>query len=96
LSSKHDEFSVQSVLNLEGFYLRVVDTTELRKSVEADYPIWDIGLMVGIFASFMLPVLLAFLLELQNESFWIGNQIENKLGIPLLGSVQFYKTGIQK
>ena len=91
LGKKHDELKVQSVSNLGGLDLRVIDTPKLRKNVEADYPQWDYGLGIGIPGSILLAILLAFFLELLNESFWIGDQVENKLGIPLLGSIRFYE-----
>lgn len=90
LGTKHDELSVQSVSNLGGFDLRIIDTPELRENVEADYPIWEMGLGFGIPASIIIAIIFAFFLELFNESFWIGDQVENKLGIPLLGTVKFY------
>ena len=96
LGKKHDELNVQSISNFGGFNLRIIDTPELCETVKADYPIWDVGLGVGIPASIILAIILAFLLELQNESFWIGSQVENKLGIRLLGSIKFYETNIQK
>lgn len=91
LGKKHDELKVQSVSNLGGLDLRVIDTPKLHKNVEADYPQWDYGLGIGIPGSILLAILLAFFLELLNESFWIGDQVENKLGIPLLGSIRFYE-----
>ena len=91
LGKKHDELKVQSVSNLGGLDLRVIDTPKLRSNVEADYPQWDYGLGIGIPGSILLAILLAFFLELLNESFWIGDQVENKLGIPLLGSIRFYE-----
>jgi uncharacterized protein involved in exopolysaccharide biosynthesis len=91
LGKKHDELKVQSVSNLGGLDLRVIDTPELRKNIEADYPLWDYGLGAGIPGSILLAILLAFFLELLNESFWIGDQVESKLGIPLLGSIKLYE-----
>jgi len=93
LGKKQDELKVQSVSNLGGLDLRVIDIPELRKNIEENYPMWDIGLGVGIPSSILLAILLAFFLELMNESFWIGDQVENKLGIPLLGSIRLYETG---
>jgi uncharacterized protein involved in exopolysaccharide biosynthesis len=92
LGKKHDELKVQSVSSLGGLDLRVIDTPELRKNIEEDYPMWDYGLGAGIPGSILLAILLAFFLELLNESFWIGDQVENKLGIRLLGSIRLYET----
>ncbi|MEW6079433.1 MAG: Wzz/FepE/Etk N-terminal domain-containing protein [Thermodesulfobacteriota bacterium] len=91
LGKKHDELKVQSVSNLGGLDLRVIDTPKLGKNIEADYPMWDYGLGAGIPGSILLAILLAFFLELLNESFWIGDQVENKLGIRLLGSIRLYE-----
>ncbi|MBW2051420.1 MAG: hypothetical protein JRG97_05635 [Deltaproteobacteria bacterium] len=96
LGKKHDELNVQSVSNLGGFDLRVIDMPELPDRLEPDYPSWEVGLGVGIPAIILLSILIAFLLELLNESFWIGDQIEKKLGIPLLGTIRLHEIKLKK
>ncbi len=95
LGKKYGELNIQSVSNLGGFDLRVIDMPELRNDMKPHYPVWNLGLGLGVTASMILSLILAFFLELQNESFWIGNQVENKLGIPLLGSIKFYHDSIK-
>ena len=88
LGSKHDELNVQRMSNLGGLDLRVIDTPKLSEGVETYWPWWDVNLGIGIPASIFLAFVFAFLLELLNESFWIGNQIEKRLNIPLLGTIR--------
>ena len=91
LGSKHDELNVQRVSDLGGLDLRIIDTPKLSEHAEADWPWWDVNLGIGIPASILLAIVLAFLLELLNESFWIGNQIEKRLNIPLLGTIREFR-----
>jgi uncharacterized protein involved in exopolysaccharide biosynthesis len=91
LGSKQDELNVQRVSNLTGIDLRVIDTPKISGTAEPDLPNWDLNLGVGIPASILLAVGFAFLLELWNESFWIGDQIEKRLNIPLLGTIHKVK-----
>ncbi|MEW5948875.1 MAG: Wzz/FepE/Etk N-terminal domain-containing protein [Thermodesulfobacteriota bacterium] len=91
LSSKHDKLAVQRVSNLSGFDLRVIDSPEISENAESDWPYWDLNLEIGIPASILVAIGFAFLLELRNESFWIGEQIEKRLNIPLLGTIHEVK-----
>jgi uncharacterized protein involved in exopolysaccharide biosynthesis len=95
LSSKHDELNVQRVSNLSGIDLRIIDTPKISDTAEPDLPNWNLNLGIGIPASVLLAIGFAFLLELSNESFWVGDQIEKRLDIPLLGTIHEVK-GVEK
>jgi len=91
LASKQDELNVQRVSKLTGIDLRVIDTPKVSDIAEPDLPRWDLNLGIGIPVSVLLAIGFAFLLELWNESFWIGDQIEKRLNIPLLGTIHEVK-----
>lgn len=88
LGKKYDELKVQSVSRLGGANLRIIDYPRLSTHMEPDFPRWELGLPIGVVCSIMVSIILAFLLELQNESFWTGSQVEGRLGIPLLGTIK--------
>lgn len=91
LASKQDELNVQRVSKLSGIDLKVIDTPKVSDIAEPDLPRWDLNLGIGIPVSVLLAICFAFLLELWNESFWIGDQIEKRLNIPLLGTIHEVK-----
>jgi uncharacterized protein involved in exopolysaccharide biosynthesis len=91
LSSKQDELNVQRASKLTGIDLRLIDTPKISVTAEPDLPNWDLNLGIGIPASVLLAIGFVFLLELSNESFWVGDQIEKRLNIPLLGTIREVK-----
>lgn len=91
LDSKQDELNVQRVSKLTGIDLRLIDTPKISDTADPDVPDWELNLGIGIPASVLLAIGLAFLLELSNESFWVGDQVEKRLNIPLLGTIREVK-----
>jgi len=91
LGSKQDELNVQRLSKLTGIDLRVIDTPKISDTADPDLPDWELNLGIGIPASILLAIGFAFLLELSNESFWVGDQIEKRLNIPLLGTIREVK-----
>lgn len=91
LSSKHDKLKSQRISNLCGVDFRMIDIPELSDNAEPDWPYWDLNLLIGVPISIFLAIGFAFLLELSNESFWRGDQIEKRLNIPFLGAISEIK-----
>ncbi|MBE9569993.1 MAG: hypothetical protein IMF11_05175 [Proteobacteria bacterium] len=91
LSSKHDKLKIQRISNLCGVDFRMIDIPELLDNAEPDWPFWDLNMLIGVPISIFLAIGFAFLLELSNESFWRGGQIEKRLNIPFLGTISEIK-----
>ncbi|MFH1025706.1 MAG: Wzz/FepE/Etk N-terminal domain-containing protein [Nitrospirota bacterium] len=91
LSSKHDKLDVQRVSQLSGIDLSIIDSPTLAENAEEDWPDWYLNMGIGIPSSILVAIILAFMLELLNDSFWTPGQITKRLNIPVLGTIQEIK-----
>jgi len=91
LSDKHAKLNIQKASDLSGVDLQILDVPELADDMEPDWPFWDINMMVGVIFSLFCGVGLAIILEIYNDTFWTGRQIEQKLQVPCLGTLHYHK-----
>ena len=69
LSSKYDELNVQRASALGGLNMMVIDTPALSERSEPYWPDWMLNLLIGIPASFLVGLGLAFLRKIWREPF---------------------------
>ncbi|MCG2722944.1 MAG: hypothetical protein L6290_13170 [Thermodesulfovibrionales bacterium] len=91
LSSKHDKLDVQRVSQLSGIDLSIIDSPTLAENAEQDWPDWYLNMGIGIPSSMLAAIILAFMLELLNDSFWTPGQITKRFNMPVLGTIQEIK-----
>ena len=87
LLAKLSELGVQQSSHMSGYDLKIIDKAFIPENSEPDQPKWLFALPLGMLASFLLGVGVAFSIEYWDESFKSAGEVEEQLGVRVLCTV---------
>ncbi len=87
LLDKFSELEVQKTSQMSGYDLKVIDKAFLPDNARPTKPKWLFTLFMGLVGSFLLAFGIVFFIEYWDESFQSPDQIEDKVGLPVLCTV---------
>jgi len=87
LKSRFERLQVEQKTDSNEYNLRVLDAAFVPPSRDQDWPIWWLNLLVGAFLGTVFSFGAAFVLEYWNEPVLTARDVEEDIGVPLLGRI---------
>ncbi len=84
LLDKLSELEVQKASELIGYDLKIIDKAFLPDDAKPDSPKWILVIPFGFIGSLILSLMTVFLIEYWDESFNTPDELEDRLGVPVL------------
>lgn len=91
LFDKYSELEVQKASQISGYDLKIIDKAFVPEDENPDWPKWILVIALGFMGSLLLSFGAIFFIEYWNESFKSPNEIEERLALPVLCTVQDIK-----
>jgi len=87
LLDKFSELEVQKVSQISGYDLKIIDPAFIPEGAKPDRPKWILVLPLGFIGSILLSFATVFFIEYWDDSVKSPNDIEDRLGLPVLCTV---------
>ncbi|MBC2696165.1 MAG: GumC family protein [Desulfobacteraceae bacterium] len=91
LLDKYSELEVQKASQMSGYDLKIIDKAFVPDDENPDWPKWILVIPLGFMGSLLLSFGAIFFIEYWNESFKSPNEIEERLALRVLCTVQDIK-----
>lgn len=84
LLDKHTQLQVQSAFEKGGYDLHIIERANLPEEAKKDAPSWFLNIVLGLAASLLLGLGVAFFTEYWVENFRVAKDVEDRVGLPVL------------
>lgn len=87
LKTKLLELEVQRLSQKSDFDIRLIDPASVLPGAEPDYPDWEVALVLAAFVALVFAFGLPFLVEYFGDAMDTSKQVEESMGLPVLGVI---------